>query len=234
MSLLTARPSSSKIDVKDPFFVEVEERPDWPTYLEITNLSNWRLDLERGDFLVEMALREPEFNFIGIDFSHKGITKLLSQISDLRLKNIRVVYGDANQLLPILFKNEELDSVYINFPDPWPKKRHFHRRLIKPGLVKLIANKVAPKGKVYIATDSHVYALEILDYFNSGSLLQNINPQTGFFESREHLPKTRYERSFLYSGDNVFYLEYSRIAEGGEYEYPVIDASSSMEEEKRE
>jgi tRNA (guanine-N7-)-methyltransferase len=229
MSLLTARPTSSKIDVKDPFFVDVEEHPEWASIFGNNQPIKLEIGFGAGDFLVEMALREPESNFIGIDFSHKGITKLLSQISDLRLKNIRVVYGDANQQLPILFKNEELDSVYINFPDPWPKKRHFHRRLIKPGLVKLITNKVAPKGKVYLATDSHVYALEILDYFNSEPLLQNINPQTGFFESREHLPKTRYERSFLYSGDNVFYLEYSRIAEDEEYENPVNEASSTME-----
>ncbi|MGV7220015.1 MAG: tRNA (guanosine(46)-N7)-methyltransferase TrmB [Nitrospinales bacterium] len=225
MSLLTARPTSSKFDVKDPFFVDVEERPDWPSLFKNDQPIKLEIGFGAGDFLVEMALRESETNFIGIDFSHKGITKLLSQISDLQLKNIRVVYGDANEQIPLLFKKEELTSVFINFPDPWPKIRHFYRRLIKPGLVKLIADKLAPKGHVYLATDSQAYALEILEYFNSEPLLLNNHPQIGLFQFRDYLPKTRYERSFLYSGDNVYYLEYSRVSEDGKTEVPA-----SMEE----
>lgn len=230
MALLTARPSLLKMDVEDPYLVDVEERPDWPSLFGNDQSIKLEIGFGVGDFLVDMALMEPESNFIGIDFSHKGIKKLLGRISDLQLKNIRVVYGDANKKIPLLFQNEELDAIYINFPDPWPKIRHFQRRLIKPELVKLLAHKVSPLGHVYLATDSQAYALEILEYFNSESLFQNRNRQTGYFGYRDHLPKTRYERSFLYSGDNVYYLEYFRIDGDRSYENSITEAPSIIEE----
>jgi tRNA (guanine-N7-)-methyltransferase len=233
MALLTARPSFSKLDFEDPCFVDVEERPDWPALFGNDNPIKVEIGFGAGDFLVEMALREPKSNFIGIDFSHEGIKKLLSRVSDLQLTNIRVVYGDANEQIPFLFKNEEIDSIYINFPDPWPKLRHFLRRLIKPKLVKLLAEKVAPHGHVYLATDSQAYALEIHDYFNSESLLHNCNRLTGYIESRYDLPKTRYERSFLYSGDNVYYLEYSRVAESGKNENLIAGESELIDVEMK-
>jgi len=109
-----------------------------------------------------------------------------------------------------------LQSVYINLPDPWPKKRHFKRRLIKPELVKLIAQKLAPKGCVHLATDSESYAKEILEYFNAESSLQNVNREAGISHERKHLPKTKYEKSFLYAGDKIHYLEYLKFIDGEE------------------
>ena len=166
-----------------------------------------------GDFLITMALRESQSNFVGIDFSQNGIQKLLAQIQARKLKNIRVVYGDVREKIPLLFQDGELDTVYINFPDPWPRKRHFKRRLIKPAVVKLVAIKLAPAGNIYLATDSEPYALEMLEYLNAEPLLQNMNRESGCFAERDHLPKTKYEKSFIYAGDKIHYLEYFRVGE---------------------
>ena len=216
MGLMTARPSSAKFVVEDSCFLDVEERPDWQSQFG----NNHRLKLEigfgMGDFLIAMAVREPQSNFIGIDFSQNGILKLLARIKNQQMNNIRVVYGDVRGKIPLLFQDGELDTVYINFPDPWPRKRHFKRRLIKPGLVKLVAQKLAPAGHVYLATDSEPYALESLEYFNAEPLLQNVNPESDFFVERDHLPKTKYEKSFIYAGDKIHYLEYFRVGKNGE------------------
>ena len=83
-----------------------------------------------GDFLIAMAKKEPESNFVGIDFSKDCISKLLQSIDSLQLKNIRVIFGDVREKLPYLFKDQELDSVFINLPDPWPKKRQHKRTLL--------------------------------------------------------------------------------------------------------
>lgn len=194
MSLLTARPSSAKFAEDDPCFLDVDERPDWQSQFGNRQPVKLEIGFGMGDFLIEMAVREPYSNFVGIDFSQDGIRKLLARINDLQLKNIRVVYGDVREKIPLLFQEGELEAVFINFPDPWPRKRHFKRRLIKPGLVNLIAQKLAPEGRVYLATDSEPYALEILEYFNAESLLQNRSRETGFLNDRDHLPKTKYEK----------------------------------------
>ncbi len=227
MGLLTARPSSAKFVVEDPYFLDVDEHPDWQGQFGNSQPIKLEIGFGMGDFLIEMAAREPHSNFVGIDFSQDGIRKLLSRVKDLQIKNIRVVYGDVREKVPLLFHDGELNMVYINFPDPWPRKRHFKRRLIKPALVTLIARKLTLEGHVYLATDSEPYAHEILEYFNAEPLLQNKSQESGFLFRRDHLPKTKYEKSFIYAGDRIHYLEYSRLAAKGQ---PGKKVSSAREE----
>ncbi|MBT7936853.1 MAG: tRNA (guanosine(46)-N7)-methyltransferase TrmB [Nitrospina sp.] len=212
---MTARPSSAKFVVEDPCFLDVDQRLGWQSQFGNNHPLKLEIGFGMGDFLIEMATREPQSNFVGIDFSQHGIRKILARIQTHQLKNIRVVHGDVREKIPLLFHDGELDTVYINFPDPWPRKRHFKRRLIKPALVKSIAQKLAPQGRVYLATDSEPYALESLEYFNAEPFFQNANPEVGFFADRDHLPKTKYEKSFIYAGDKICYLEYFRADENG-------------------
>jgi tRNA (guanine-N7-)-methyltransferase len=227
MSLLTARPSSAVFVVEDPYFLDVEEHPDWQNQFGNSHPVKLEIGFGMGDFLIEMATREPQSNFVGIDFSQDGVQKLLARIKDHHLNNIRVVYGDVREKAPLLFHDDELDAVYINLPDPWPQKRHFKRRLVKPGLVRLISKKLAPKGHVHVATDSEPYAREMLEYFNAEPLLLNKNPKLGIIENRDHLPKTKYEKSFIYAGDKIHYLEFFRLTSDGQIEAEV----SSFKEE---
>lgn len=205
MGLLTARPTSKAFVVEDPFFLDIKEDPDWQVQFGNSHPLKLEIGFGMGDFLIAMAKREPGSNFIGIDFSQDGIQKILERIHYFKIKNIRVVFGDVREKLPHLFRTEELNSVYINLPDPWPKKHHFKRRLIKPELVRQISQKLAPQGRVYLATDSPTYADEILKYFNAEPLLQTMN---GILHERRNLPKSKYEKSFLYAGDKINYLEY--------------------------
>ena len=215
MGLLTARPSSASFSTEDPCFIDTTERPDWQNLFGNNQPIKLEIGFGMGDFLIEMAVREPDSHFIGIDFSQEGILKLLARIKQLQLKNIRVAHGDVRKKIPLLFRDGELDTIFINFPDPWPKKRHLKRRLIKPGFVNLLARKLAPEGRVYLATDSAPYAHEILEYFNADALFQNMNQVSGFHGDRGNLPKTKYEKSFIYAGDKIHYLAYFRRVVAG-------------------
>ena len=139
MGLLTARPSSTSFVLEDPYFLDTREVPDWQRQFGSKHPLNLEIGFGMGDFLIAMAKREPNSNFVGIDFSQDGIQKLLARIHFSQLKNIRVVFGDAREKLSYLFNAEELNSIYINLPDPWPKKRHIKRRLIQPELVKQLS-----------------------------------------------------------------------------------------------
>ena len=136
----------------------------------------------------------------------------MTRIKNLQLKNIRIVYGDIRNKLSILCQDGELETVYINFPDPWPKKRHIKRRLIKPEFVNQLAQKLDLEGTAYLATDSESYAYEMLDYFNSETLFQNLDDNQGFIKERIDLPKSKYEKNFINAGEKIFYLEYLRLA----------------------
>ncbi len=228
MGLMTARSSSAKFIVEDPRLLDADERPQWQSQFGNCQPIKLEIGFGVGDFLIAMATREPRRNFVGIDFSQNGIRKLLARSKSLRLNNIRVVYGDAREKIPLLFRDGELAAVYVNFPDPWPKKRHFKRRLMKPALARLLAVKLTATGRVYLATDSEPYALEMREYFDAEPLLQNVNPAAGFFADRDHLPKTKYEKSFIYAGDKIHYLEYSRSPDDGKAEKPRGDAVATV------
>ena len=204
--------SFAKIAEQDPYFLDIDERPDWQAQFGNTHPLKLEIGFGKGNFLIEMAAKDPTSNFIGIDFYHKGIRKLMTRIKNLQLENIRVVYGDVRNKIPILFQDKELNTVYINFPDPWPKKRHIKRRLIKPEFINQLAQKLSPEGKACLATDSENYAHEMLEYFNSEILFQNQDDQQGFLEERIDLPKSKYEKNFINAGDKIFYLEYLRLA----------------------
>ena len=204
--------SFAQIAEHDPFFLDVDERPDWQ--IQFGNLNPLKLEIGfgMGNFLIEMAAKEPDSNFIGIDFYHKGIRKIMTRIKNLQLENIRIVYGDIRNKISILFQDGELDTVYINFPDPWPKKRHVKRRLIKPEFICQLAKKLGAEGKACLATDSESYAYEMLDYFNSEIRFQNMDENLGFLKERVDLPKSKYEKNYINAGEKIFYLEYSRLA----------------------
>ena len=203
--------SFAEIAEEDPYFLDIDKRPDWQFQFGNTNPIKLEIGFGMGNFLIEMAAKEPASNFIGIDFYHKGIRKLMARIKKLQLENIRVVYGDIRSKISILFKDKELNTIYINFPDPWPKKRHIKRRLIKPEFIKQLAQKLNFEGITYLATDSENYAHEMLEYFNAETLFQNIDGQKGFLKERIDLPKTKYEKNFINAGEKIFYLEYVRL-----------------------
>ena len=201
----------AKIEEEDPYFLDVDKWPDWQAQFGNNNPLTLEIGFGMGSFLIEMSAQEPKTNFIGMDFYHKGIRKLMTRIKKLQLENIRMAYGDVRFKVPLLFKDGELETIYINFPDPWPKKRHIKRRLIKPGFVKLIGQKLAPEGQIHLATDSEPYAIEMLEYFNSEPMFKNQHREAGFLESRVDLPKTKYEKNFINAGHKIYYLEYSRL-----------------------
>jgi tRNA (guanine-N7-)-methyltransferase len=203
--------SLAQIVEENPYYLDTDEKPDWQSQFGNSNPLKLEIGFGMGSFLIEIATKEPTSNFIGIDFYHKGIRKLMTRIKKLQLENIRVVYGDIRSKLSVLFQDRELDTVYINFPDPWPKKRHTKRRLIKPEFANQLARKLSLEGRACLATDSENYAMEMLEYFNAEALLKNLGNEKGFAQERIDLPKSKYEKKFINEGEKIFYLEYMRL-----------------------
>ena len=191
-------------------FLDIDSRPDWEELFGNRNPLNLEIGFGVGNFIIEMGIREPNENFIGIDFYHKGIRKVITRIAKYEICNARIVYGDAKEKIPLLFNPEELNRIYINFPDPWPKKRHHKRRLIKPGFIKVLAEKLNCGGEIHIATDHEAYAMEILDFFEKEPALKNKNELGAFRSQKEGVPKSKYEKKFIRAGERIFYLEFKK------------------------
>ncbi|MEC7641268.1 MAG: tRNA (guanosine(46)-N7)-methyltransferase TrmB [Nitrospinota bacterium] len=193
-----------------PYFLDLSSRPDWSQVFANSHPLKLDIGFGAGSFLLEMAICQPDSNFVGIDMYHKGIRKIITRIDKLSIKNIRIVYGDAREKITAIFMDDEVREIFINFPDPWPKKRHTKRRLIKPHFVEMLASKLTPRGHLHLATDYEPYAQEILDCLETENRLKNQSGQQKFLAARENIPQSKYEKNFIRAGEKIFYLDYTK------------------------
>ena len=128
------------------------------------NLKSLEIGFGTGEKILQSAISYPDNLFIGIEYYKKGIAQLLLNIEKYKLKNIRLFYGDAFDYLKLL-KTNFLDEVLIMFPDPWPKKRHWKRRIINNASVSEISRSLKSSGKVLFYTDDKGIAFWGLRHF---------------------------------------------------------------------
>lgn len=199
-----------------PQFLDIAEWPDWPNQFGNDRPLKLEIGFGNGNFVMDMAVREPDINFIAIDFYHKGIRKVITQIDRLHLPNLRLAYGDAKERIPGIFRDGELDEIYINFPDPWPKKRHHKRRLLKPAFIATLSRKLKMDGVLRIATDHEDYFQEMMEFLSAEDSLENRHPGLGYVTVRDDIPRTKYEKNFLNAGKPIFYMDFTKCAEVAE------------------
>jgi tRNA (guanine-N7-)-methyltransferase len=114
-----------------------------------------------GDFLFEKAKNNPDTFFLGSEPHLNGVVNLLSKLQKEPLQNIKISKEDIRILLTD-FPSEFFDEIYILFPDPWPKLKHFKRRLINTNFLDFLSQKIKSQGKLIIATDHDSYKTWIL------------------------------------------------------------------------
>ncbi len=156
-----------------------------------------------GEALIEMARSNPEHDFIGIEVHEPGIGHLLLRIRDLKLANIRVIQGDAVQIISNFFQDQQFDRIYLFFPDPWPKKRHHKRRIFTAHFVALAACKLRTGGVLHFATDWQDYAEQVLALLESEPALENA-AGSGFSKNRAGRPITKFEQRGRKLGHDVW------------------------------
>jgi len=110
-----------------------------------------------GEHLAGQAAQRPDVGFLGAEAFLEGVAKLLTQVDERGLANVRIRRGDARELLAELAPGT-IDRVFILFPDPWPKARHRKRRLIQPDIVADLAHVMKPGSRLRFATDWADYA----------------------------------------------------------------------------
>ncbi|MGV9676135.1 tRNA (guanosine(46)-N7)-methyltransferase TrmB [Nocardia sp. NPDC003482] len=114
-----------------------------------------------GTATAAMAQAEPQFDLLGIEVYKPGLAQLVHRIEREGIENIRLLRGDAVDVLENMIADNSLTGVRVFFPDPWPKARHHKRRLLQPATMTLIANRLRPGGVLHVATDHPGYAEHI-------------------------------------------------------------------------
>jgi len=168
-----------------------------------------------GDATAAMAAADPDRDYLAVEVHTPGIGNLLALVRDLGLTNVRVAQGDAMQLVQRL-KPASLDAVHVFFPDPWPKAKHYKRRLIQPGHVAMLRSVLRPGGVVRCATDWPGYAAAMAEVLaGDPGLIEapDADPPTvrmGQLSLGSSRPVTRFERRGIDAGRPIVDLVFRR------------------------
>jgi len=160
-----------------------------------------------GDSLADMAKAAPERDFIGIEVHRPGVGRLLHQIKEYELKNLRVINDDAVEILKHRIAKHSLDRVQLFFPDPWHKKKHNKRRIVQESFVKLIHSLLQKNGVFHLATDWEAYAEHMAEVMESSQQFQSL-AASPFSERPDDRPLTKFENRGLKLGHGVWDLLY--------------------------
>ena len=161
-----------------------------------------------------IAGENPDKNYIGIEVHKPGIGKLLWEIDRRELSNIRIIEHDAVDVFAKMLPPGSLDGIHVFFPDPWPKKRHHKRRLIKRPFTDTLASSLKPGGYFYMVTDWEDYADWALAELNLTEGLTNSFP--GFASPQSWRPITKFERKGIEKNHVVKELFFFKIANNKE------------------
>ena len=162
-----------------------------------------------GHFIVEMAKRHPEINFLAIDIYNKGCFKTCKKIDLLELTNIRVMRIEACHLLANYLQKESLSAIYINCPDPWPKKRHRSRRLVNHAFLQSLLHYLKPDADFYFSTDVHDYAEQVAELIPVADGYHNLL-SSPFVTDFPDYPTSKYMQRFLDRGQHIHFIHLQR------------------------
>lgn len=166
-----------------------------------------------GEQLLFAAGNEPDRNHLGIEVHGPGVGRALNGAAEANLGNLRIYQHDAVEVLRNEVAAGSLDEVRIYFPDPWHKKRHHKRRLIQPGFVALLCERLKPGGLLHLATDWEHYAEHMREVLDAEPRLRNRAGPGGSCERPPWRRQTHFESRGLKLGHGVWDLLYDRIQE---------------------
>ena len=161
-----------------------------------------------GQATWRIALENPGIGYLGIEVHTPGVGKLLSEIAARGVENLRIVRHDAVEVLERMIAPSSLAGIHIFYPDPWPKKRHHKRRLVRDGLSALLASRLVPGGYLYFVTDIEDYATWALAVLARTEGLSN--RYAGFAPRQSWRPETKFEARAARDGRLAWELVFER------------------------
>jgi len=161
-----------------------------------------------GDFLIDWSIHQPDWNLVGIELSLESMQRIQRRIYRDEISNIRLVHDHAGFALRELFPNDSVQRIIMNFPDPWPKKRHERRRLLNPEFVAVLSAILTEDGIYELVTDQEWYAYQARELLEENQLFAIERVE----KNPERAVTTKYERKWRSLGRDIFRIQARKIS----------------------
>jgi tRNA (guanine-N7-)-methyltransferase len=178
---------------------------DWPAVFGRASSVVLDVGFGHGESLLDVARRAPERDVVGVEVHTPGVATVLDAVEREGLTNVRVVHGDVLELLDRI-PATSLGEIRVLFPDPWPKERQHHRRLVRADVVAAFTDRLHIGGVLRLATDVGEYA-DCME----GAAATDRRLSGGRIDSADDRPITRFERRGLDEGRTSTDLRYRRV-----------------------
>ncbi|MBE6144887.1 MAG: tRNA (guanosine(46)-N7)-methyltransferase TrmB [Firmicutes bacterium] len=196
--------NASQYIVEDPFVYLGK-------YQQLFNNNNpieIEIGMGKGDFIIGKALKNPNINYIGIEKFDSVIVRAIQKLESLDLKNLKLIRMDALDIDKVF--NKEIDTLYLNFSDPWPKNRHEMRRLTSKIFLKKYENLFKDKPCIIQKTDNRkLFEFSIISYVENGYKIDEISLDLYKDDTKDNIA-TEYEKRFVSLGQTIFMVKVSR------------------------
>lgn len=197
---------ANEIIVKGTYYIDepCKYRGCWNKYFNNNNPIYIEIGIGKGNFIIENAIRYKDINFIGIEKYDGVIVRAIQKSNELELDNLKIIRMDANELDSIFDK--EIDTIYLNFSDPWPKDRHAKRRLTSPIFLNIYDKVFIGRKRIVMKTDNvnlFDYSLDSLVNYGYEIVYKTDNLDC---ESDDNI-MTEYEKKFHNLGVKINKLE---------------------------
>ncbi|MFB5650772.1 tRNA (guanine(46)-N(7))-methyltransferase TrmB [Leptospira wolffii] len=170
-------------------------------YLELG--SGW------GEVAVELAKSFPDTGFILMEKKADRIRQTIRDLTKEKLDNVRLLSVNFNWFLEEIFEEGIFDEILLNFPDPWPKKRHHKHRTLSPRFLDTLHILLKPGGRFRFATDYGPYGRKAIGFFRKDS---RFRPEsTEFSLERKDFPISYFEQTKREENSRIYYLDRIRL-----------------------
>ncbi|WZL72869.1 tRNA (guanosine(46)-N7)-methyltransferase TrmB [Clostridiaceae bacterium 35-E11] len=178
----------------------------WADYFNNQYPIHVELGTGRGQFITTLAEKHPQINYIGIEVKEEVLLRAVEKVDEKKLSNIVFLWNDIGHIEDV-FDKGEIDRVYINFCDPWPKKRWAKRRLTHKNFLEKYKVLLQEKGEIHFKTDNEkLFAFSLNEFSFCDFKLQHITFNLHEEEMKENVT-TEYEDKFTAIGMKIFRCE---------------------------
>ena len=182
-----------------------ELKGKWNTVFSNNNPIYLEIGMGKGKFILENAKNNPNINYIGIEKNGSVLSYAIRKIEEYKLSNLKLICFDANRIDELFDK--DIDLLYLNFSDPWPKNRHEKRRLTSNSFLEKY-DKIFKKDRVIeMKTDNQgLFEYSLISFVNYGYKIEDISLDLTNKEDFINV-RTEYEEKYILKNNRIYYLK---------------------------
>ena len=198
-------PGARETIIENQFSIQQPEqmKGKWHEVFQNDHPIHIEVGMGKGQFIIEMARRNPEVNYIGIEKYSSVLVRAVEILDVFEQDNLRLIRMDAENIEEV-FDKDEVDRIYLNFSDPWPKDRHAKRRLTSTRFLERYDNILTPEGRVMFKTDNKdLFDFSLEQVEEAGWILENHTYDLHHSEYNEGNVMTEYEEKFSAKGNPI-------------------------------